>query len=151
MGPGRSFVKCMDAVDLWIAAPKNPKSPRPRHALAVQARKPSVLVWGSAAQPGRAGPGRPGEEWALYTACIGFEFALHTPVYMRCAPAATPHPSQATPAGPHALVAQTPRFAAKAPHATQAVKPARVASGERLHGVGLAILHRLPASVALQS
>ena len=44
VGPERSFVNCIDAADLRIAAPKNPKSPRPRHALAVQARKPSVLV-----------------------------------------------------------------------------------------------------------
>ena len=42
-------------------------------------------------------------------------------------------------------------FATKALHATQAVKSAHVAHVERLHGDGLAILHRLPASVVLQS
>ena len=87
----------------------------------------------------------------MHGACYRFRFALSTPIYTRCAPAATPRLSHATPAGPPALVAQTPRFAAKTPHATQAVKPARVAHVERLHDDGLAILHRLPASVALRS
>ena len=91
--PERSFVNCMDASDLRIAAPINPKSPRPRHALAVQARKPSVLVWGSTAQPGRAGPGRSREEWALRGACCRFRFALQTPIYTRCVPATSPRPS----------------------------------------------------------
>ena len=59
--------------------------------------------------------GRPGRSGALYTACNGFTFALQTPFYTRCAPAATPRPSNATPAGPPALVAQTPRFATKTP------------------------------------
>ena len=103
VGPERSFVNCVDASDLRIVAPGRPGPPRLRNALAVQARKPK--------RPRRAPPpsldetalGRPGRSGALYTACNGFNFALQTPIYTRCAPAASPRPSQATPAGPHAL------------------------------------------------
>jgi hypothetical protein len=110
--PERSFVNCMDAADLRIAAPGRLGPPRLRNALAVQARNPK--------RPRRAPPpildetalGRPGRSGALYTACNGFNFALQTPIYTRCAPAATPRLS---PAGPPALVAQTPRFATKTP------------------------------------
>jgi hypothetical protein len=98
--PERSFVNCVDASDLRIVAPGRPGPPRLRNALAVQARKPK--------RPRRAPPpsldetalGRPGRSGALYTACNGFNFALQTPIYTRCAPAATPRSSQATPAGP---------------------------------------------------
>jgi hypothetical protein len=83
--------------------------------------------------------------------CSRFKFALAVPIQTSCSIATSPRSSQATPAGPHALGDQTPRFATKAPHAPQAVKPARVASGERLYGVGLAILHHPPASVMLRS
>ena len=51
----------------------------------------------------------------------------------------------------HPLWSLRRSFATKAPHAPQAVKIARVASGEWLHGDGLAILHRLTASVVLRS
>eukprot|EP00966_Prymnesium_polylepis_P063191 1466768-Prymnesium_polylepis.1 len=93
----------MDAADLRIAAPDRPEPPRPRHALAVPSPQARASSLGSAAQPGRAGPGAAWEERALYTACIGFNFALQTPIYTSCAPAATPRPSHATPVGPHAL------------------------------------------------
>jgi hypothetical protein len=94
--PERSFVNCVDASDLRIAAPGRPGPPRLRNALAVQARKPK--------RPRRAPPpsldetalGGLGRSGALYTACTGFNFALQTPFYTRCAPAATPRPSQAT-------------------------------------------------------
>ena len=135
-GPERSFVNCMDAADLRIAAPGRPGPPRLRNALAVQARNPK--------RPRRAPPpsldkpalGRPRRSGALYTACNGFNFALQTPIYTRCAPAATPRLSHATPAGPPALVAQTSRFAAKTPHAAQAVnlRALRPASGSRASG-----------------
>ena len=95
MRPERSFVNCMDAADLRIAAPGRLGPPRLRNALAVQARNPK--------RPRRAPPpildetalGRSGEESALHGACSRFRFALQTPIYTRCAPAATPHPSQA--------------------------------------------------------
>ena len=94
--PERSFVNCMDAADLRIAAPGRLGPPRLRNALAVQARNPK--------RPRRAPPpildetalGRSGEESALHGACSRFRFALEMPIYTRCAPAATPRPSQAT-------------------------------------------------------
>ena len=125
----------MDAADLRIAAPGRLGPPRLRNALAVQARNPK--------RPRRAPPpildetalGRPGRSGALYTACNGFNFALQTPIYTRCAPAATPRPSHATPAGPPALVAQTPRFATKTPTRprprTRASCARRLALGQR--------------------
>ena len=58
--------------------------------------QPKATSQGSTAQPGRAGPGRSREESALHGACSRFRFALETPIYTRCAPAATPRPSQAT-------------------------------------------------------
>ena len=135
MRPERSFVNCMDAADLRIAAPGRLGPPRLRNALAVQARNPK--------RPRRAPPpildetalGRPGRSGALYTACNGFNFALQTPIYTRCAPAATPRLSHATPAGPPALVAQTPRFATKTPTRhrprTRASCARRLALGQR--------------------
>ena len=94
-GPQRTFCELLWRTDLRIAAPKSPKSPRMRQTLAVQARNPK--------RPRRAPPpildetalGRSGEESALHGACSRFRFALQTPIYTRCAPAATPHPSQA--------------------------------------------------------
>jgi hypothetical protein len=100
-----------------------------------QARKPK--------RPRRAPPpsldetalGRSGEESALHGACSRFRFALQTPIYTRCAPAATPRPCHATPAGPPALVAQTPRFATKTPTRprprTRASCARRLALGQR--------------------
>jgi hypothetical protein len=40
--PERSFVNCVDASDLWIAAPGRPKPPRSRHALAVPSPQPKA-------------------------------------------------------------------------------------------------------------
>ena len=110
--PPRRSTGCKKRVVTQLHRPGRPGPPRPRN---VQARKPK--------RPRRAPPpsldepalGRPGRSGALYTACNGFNFALQTPIYTRCAPAATPRLSHATPAGPPALVAQTPRFATKTP------------------------------------
>ena len=91
--PERSFVNCMDASDLRIAAPGRPGPPRLRNALAVQARKPK--------RPRRAPPPsldepalmRSREESALHGARSRFRFALQTPIYTRCVPATSPRPS----------------------------------------------------------
>ena len=91
--PERSFVNCVDASDLRIAAPGRPGPPRLRNALAVQARKPK--------RPRRAPPPsldepalmRSREESALHGARSRFRFALQTPIYTRCVPATSPRPS----------------------------------------------------------
>ena len=70
-----------------------PGSPWPTQ-IAQRSRRPSpqpkATSQGSTVQPGRAGHGRPGEEWALRGAHSRFRFALQTPIYTRCAPATTP-------------------------------------------------------------
>ena len=90
-----------------------PGSPWPTQ-IAPRSRRPSpqpkATSQGSTAQPGRDGPGAARKVWGVVHGVHGFRFALQTPIYTRCAPAATPRPSQATPAGPPALVAQTPRL-----------------------------------------
>ena len=91
--PERSFVNCVDASDLRIAAPGRPGPPRLRNALAVQARKPK--------RPRRAPPPsldepalmRSREESALHGARSRFRFALQTPIYTRCVPSTSPRPS----------------------------------------------------------
>ena len=58
----------------------------------LQGRNPKRPCWAlplSLDEPALGGPGRCG---ALYTACIGFRFALQTPIYTRCAPAASIQP-----------------------------------------------------------
>jgi hypothetical protein len=94
--PERSFVNCVDAADLRIAAPGRLGPPRLRNALAVQARKPK--------RPRRAPPpsldetalGRSGEESALHGACSRFRFALAVPIQTPCSIATSPRSSQAT-------------------------------------------------------
>ena len=53
----------------------------------------SSIAIGTTARASRLSPPACGSSRALYTACTGFNFALQTPIYTRCAPAATPHPS----------------------------------------------------------
>ena len=148
--PERSFVNCMDASDLRIAAPGRPGPPRLRNALAAQARNPKRPRGAPPPSLDESALGRSGRCGALYTACIGFKFALQTPISTRCAPAATPSPFPGDVCGSTRKRRPDASFATNATHATQAVKPAFVAHVEWLHGNGVAILHRLPASVALR-
>ena len=149
-GPSAAFVNCVDAADLRIDAPGRPGPPRLRNALAVQARKPK--------RPRRAPPPSL-DEPALgglrrSQRCTGrvADSDLH---WKRQFTRAARRPQR--PALPRRRCGSTRSgrpdvsFATKALHATQAVKSAHVAHVERLHGDGLAILHRLPASVVLQS
>jgi hypothetical protein len=91
--PERSFVNCVDASDLRIAAPGRPGPPRLRNALAVQARKPKRTR--RAPPPSLDEPAlmRSREESALHGARSRFRFALQTPIYTRCVPATSPRPS----------------------------------------------------------
>ena len=148
--PERSFVNCVDASDLRIAAPGRPGPPRLRNALAAQARNPKRPRGAPPPSLDESALGRSGRCGALYTACIGFKFALQTPISTRCAPAATPSPFPGDVCGSTRKRRPDASFATNATHATQAVKPAFVVHVEWLHGNGVAILHRLPASVALR-
>ena len=150
-GPQRTFCELLWRTDLRIAAPKSPKSPRMRQTLAAQARNPKRPRGAPPPSLDESALGRSGRCGALYTACIGFKFALQTPISTRCAPAATPSPFPGDVCGSTRKRRPDASFATNATHATQAVKPAFVAHVEWLHGDGVAILHRPPASVALRS
>ena len=93
-------------------APSHPECAKRSPSHSPQPKRPRTA---SPSCHGRADPGRPGEERALYTACIGFEFALHTPVYMRCAPAATPPPFPGDACGSARSGRPNASFATKAP------------------------------------
>ena len=90
--PPRRSIGCRKRVVTQIHRPDRPETPRPRNALAVPSPQAKATSRGSTAKPGRAGPGRSGAESALCKACNGFTFAWQTPIYARCAPAATPPP-----------------------------------------------------------
>ena len=133
--PPRRSIGCTKHAGTQSHRPDRPEPPRLRHAPTVQARNPKRPRGAPPPSLDEPALGRPGRSGALYTACNGFNFALQTPIYTRCAPAATPRLSHATPAGPPALVAQTPRFATKTPTRprprTRASCARRLALGQR--------------------
>ena len=116
-----------------------PGSPWPTQ-IAQRSRRPSpqpkATSQGSTVQPGRAGHGRPGEEWALRGVCSRFKFALAVPIQTPCNIATSPLPSHATLAGPHALVAQTSRLRPRPPTRPRPSNPRtlRMSSGSMTMG-----------------
>ena len=134
--PERSFVNCMDASDLRIAAPGRPGPPRLRNALAAQARNPKRPRGAPPPSLDESALGRSGRCGALYTACIGFKFALQTPISTRCAPAATPSPFPGDVCGSTRKRRPDASLCDQDPHATQAANPRklRTASGSRATG-----------------
>ena len=141
----RRCIDCRKHAGTQVCRPDRPEPPRPRHAPTVQARNPKRPRGAPPYCLDESALGRSGRCGALYTACIGFKFALQTPISTRCAPAATPSPFPGDVCGSTRKRRPDASFATNATHATQAVKPAFVAHVEWLHGDGVAILHRPPS------
>ena len=124
---------CRKHARTQLHRPDRPEPHRPRHALAVPSPQARASSLGSAAQPGRAGPGAAWEERGVVHGVYWIQFCIaNANLHALRAGRKPPLFPCDTPAGPHALVAQTPHFATKPPRATQTVKPARVAHVERL-------------------
>jgi hypothetical protein len=134
--PSERFASCSDAQTSGLL---------PRVALAHPDRAtPSPFQARNPKRPRRAPPpsldetalGRSGEEWALRGGCSRFKFALAVPIQTPCNIATSPRPSQVTPAGPHALVALTPRLRPRPPTRPRPSNPRalRPASGSRATG-----------------
>ena len=146
--PPRRSIGCRKRVVTQIHRPDRPEPPRPRHALAVPSPQPKATSQGSTAHPGRDGPGVAWEEQGVVHGVYWIQFCiananLHVLRAGRKPPFFTCNTCGSTRSGrPDAS------FATNAPHATRPSNPCalRPASGS-----GLAILHRLPASVAIRS
>ena len=107
---------CRKHARTQLHRPDRPEPHRPRHALAVPSPQARASSLGSAAQPGRAGPGAAWEERGVVHGVYWIQFCIaNANLHALRAGRKPPLFPCDTPAGPHALVAQTPHFATKPP------------------------------------